>query len=130
MPPEIVPIEPPQSLLYNARYVTAHQDVSIGHLVRRLLAREIARRLHVDATQEGDQGLVMALQTLLARDMAEATNWKDLGERLAVQGYELQPGIGGVTLVKVPCETEVCRMSELGFPYRKLVCRFGTDMPG
>ena len=127
---ETVTLKLPRALLNDAGSVAAAQDVTIGHLVRQLLAKEVERRLNPKTTNRVDGGLLAALQTLLARDMAEATGWDDLARRLARHGYELRPVGGGIVLYKKSCGTRVCKGSELGFAYRSLVARFNAAMPG
>lgn len=126
---ETVTLRLPQTLLRDAGSVASAQDVTIGHLVRQLLAKEVARRINPKMATRADEGLVAALQALLAHDMAEAGDWDELETRLARHGYELRPAGGGLTLHKKSCGTRVCKGSELGFAYRSLVRRFGVGMP-
>lgn len=127
---ETVTLKLPPKLLRDAARVAHGEDVTVGHLVRVLLAREVERRLNPKTPIRADEGLLAALQALLATDMAEASDWDDLATRLARHGYELRPAGGGVVLFKRSCGTRVCKGSELGFAYRVLVERFGTGMPG
>ena len=127
---ETVTLKLPDKLLRDAARVASGQDVTIGHLVRVLLAKEVERRLNPKTPNRADEGLVAALQTLLARDMAEADNWDDLSARLERHGYDLRPAGGGLALHKSSCGTRVCKGSELGFAYRTFVCRFRAAMPG
>lgn len=127
---EIVTLRMPPTLLRDVSSVAAAQDVTIGHLVRALLKKEVDRRLRAKTSSRTDERLVAALQALLARDMAEALGWQDLADRLRRHGYELWPAGGGLTLHKSSCGTRVCKASELGFAYRTLVTRFETAMPG
>lgn len=127
---ETVTLKLPPRLLQDAGSVAAEQDVTIGHLVRHLLKREVDRRLRGKRSVQVDETLLAALQALLARDMAEASGWEDLAVRLARHGYALRPAGGGLTLHKTSCDTRVCKASELGFAYRTLVKRFGAGMPG
>ena len=127
---ETVTLKLPPRLLKDAARVAHGDDVTVGHLVRALLAREVARRLKPTDRKVTDETLLAALQALLARDMAEAVDWEDLARRLARHGYELRPAGGGVVLHKSSCGTRVCKGSELGFAYKTLVDRFGVWMPG
>lgn len=127
---ESITLRLPRKMLNDAGTVASEQDVSIGHLVRQLLSKEINRRLNPKTSNRTDEGLLAALQALLARDMAEASNWDDLALRLQFHGYELRPAGGGIVLHKRPSGTRVCKGSELGFAYRTLVQRFGKGMPG
>lgn len=127
---QTVTLKLPTNLLNRASDVAQEQDVTIGHLVRQLLSKEVDRRLNPRTPNRADEGLVAALQALLATQMARAENWTDLSLRLADEGYDLRPCGGGLTLHRRPCGTRLCKSSELGFPYRALVKRFRAGMPG
>ena len=127
---EVVTLKLPAKLLKDAGKVALAHDVTIGHLVRQMLTREVERRLDPKTSNRADEGLVAALQALLAGDMALADGWDDLADRLARHGYALRPAGGGLTLYKLSCGTRVCTGSELGFSYRCLVKRFQAAMPG
>ena len=130
MEQQIVTLRLSQNLLTRAATVAQQQDVTIGHLVRNLLSKEVDRRLNTRKIGRADDTLVAALQALLAAQMALAESWEDLALRLAEAGYELRPAGGGLTMHRRPCGTRLCKASELGFPYRALVKRFGCGMPG
>jgi hypothetical protein len=120
----------PEKMLVQAQSLAVREDISVGQLVRGLLRREIDRKLNPKTSNRADEGLVAALQALLATQMALAEGWSDLAFRLAEEGYELRPAGGGLTLHKRPCGTRLCKASELGFAYRALVKRFRAGMPG
>ena len=127
---EAVTLRMPAPMLKQAEGLAAGQDVSLGHLVRELLKKEITRQLSAKTSNRTDERLVAALQALLARDMAEATSWSNLSYRLARHGYGIAPAGGGIILIRRPCGTRVCKASELGFAYRTLVKRFRAGLPG
>ncbi|MEM6938925.1 MAG: hypothetical protein AAF943_00605 [Pseudomonadota bacterium] len=127
---EKVTLQLPDALLRDASRVAAAQDVTIGHLVRVLLRKEVERRLNPKTPMRADETLLAALQALLARDMAEAENWEDLDARLSCHGYMLRPAGGGLTLYKISDGMRVCKASELGFSYPSLVKRFQAALPG
>lgn len=120
----------PRKLLIDAQQVASAQDVTIGHLVRKLLGKEVDRRLRAKTSERADERLVAALQALLATDMALARGWDDLFSRLAAHGFELRPAGGGLTLHKLPCGQRLCKASDLGFSYRTFVARFQAPLPG
>lgn len=127
---ESVTLKLPRDLLSGAQRVATARDVTIGHMVRVLLKREVDRQLSDKERDPGpDARLLAALQALLARDMADAEGWADLHDRLRPHGYDLRPAGGGAVLYKSSCNTRVCKASELGFAYGKLVERFGCHMP-
>ena len=129
MEEESVTLRLPRDLLSGAQRVATARDVSVGHLVRQLLKREVDRQMAGGGGEDADVRLLAALQALLAQDMAQARDWSDLAERLRVHGYELRPSGGGVVLFKSSCGTRVCKGSEIGFSYGTLVKRFGGQMP-
>lgn len=126
---ESVTLKLPRDLLSGAQRVATARDVTIGHMVRQLLKREVARQLSSKTDLAPDARLLAALQALLARDMADATGWDDMATRLRPHGYDLRAGGGGVVLYKTSCNTRVCKGSDIGFSYVSLVRRFGP-MPG
>ena len=126
---ESVILKLPRDLLSGAQRVATARDVTVGHMVRQLLKREVDRQLSEGCKGDADARLIATLLALLSRDMAEAQDWDDFAERLRPHGYELRPAGGGVDLYKSSCGTRVCKGSELGFGYGDLVKRFGGPMP-
>jgi len=116
-------------MLRAASALARQRDVTVGQLVRDLLAREIARA-HARPPIRADERLVAPLRARLAGDLAHATDWDDLQARLHVKGYALRAAGGGLALHTQPCERRVCKASELGFSYARLMRRFGAPFPG
>lgn len=126
---ESVTLKLPRDLLSGAQRVASAREITIGHMVRQLLKREVARQLSTKRNEATYEHLLAALQALLARDMAEALDWDDLAARLCPHGYDMREISGGVALYKTSCGTRVCKGSELGFSYAALCKRFGAEMP-
>ena len=76
---ESVTLKLPRDLLSGAQRVASAREVTIGHMVRQLLKREVARQLSTKRNEATYEYLLAALQ---ARDMAEALDWDDLAARL------------------------------------------------
>ena len=127
---ESVTLKLPRDLLSGAQRVATARDVTVGHLVRHLLKREVERQLAAKGRVATDDRLLTALQALLGRDMEQASGWDDLAERLRPHGYTLHPSSSDMTLIKTSCGTRVCAGAEIGFSYAALVKRFGGHMPG
>lgn len=125
MDTESVTLKLPRALLSEAQHVATSREVTIGHMVRQLLRREVDRQLGAKSDQQTDERLTVALQALLARDMADAIDWDDLTERLRPHGYEMRMLDGAAVLVKSSCGTLVCKAAELGFSYSAMSKRFG-----
>lgn len=110
--------------------LAAEQDLSVDHIIRGLIAREIKRTTNAKTRQCADDRLVARLQRLLTPTMAEANDWPDLHRRLRADGFELRPAGGGLTLHRLPTGDRLCKSSEIGFAYSRFVKRFGAPMPG
>ena len=106
-----------------------HRDISLGQLVRDLLAKEIARAANAKPPVRADERLVAPLRARLAGDLAHAINWDDLDRRLKHKGYVLRVAGGGLALHDWPDDRRVCKASELGFSYSRLMRRFGSPFP-
>lgn len=126
---ESVSLKLPRDLLSDAQRVATARDVTVGHLVRQLLKREVDRQLAGEGTHTTDARLLAALRALLSRDVAEAHCWDNLAERLRPHGYGMRPSGGGLELFKTSCGSRICEGSEIGFAYVDLVKRFGAAMP-
>ncbi|MEM6758981.1 MAG: hypothetical protein AAF601_05830 [Pseudomonadota bacterium] len=111
-----------------AEALARRRDVTFGHLVRHALEEELKRAAPKTRTR-ADEGLVARLQRLLAGDFAAATSWDDLDQSLAAKGFGVQPAGGGLVVVDAGGK-RMCKSSELGFAYARLVKRFQAAMPG
>jgi hypothetical protein len=127
---ESVTLKLPRDLLSGAQAVASARDVTIGHMVRQLLKREVERQISKACRDTApDPRLRVAVQALLARDMADALDWDDLARRLRPHGYEMRRVNGVSTLFKASCGTRVCAGVDLGFSYTSMVSRFGAELP-
>lgn len=105
------------------------RDISLGQLVRDLLAKEISRCKNARPPVRADEQLIAPLRARLANDLAHAINWDDLDRRLKQKGYVLRVAGGGLALHAWPHDQRICKASELGFSYSKLLRRFQTPFP-
>ena len=105
-------------------------DVTPGQIIRDLLAKEIARRSSAKPPVRADERLVAPLRARLAPDLAHAPDWATLQRRLREKGCELREAGGGLALHRWPDGTRLCKASELGFSYARLMRRIGTSFPG
>lgn len=126
METESVTLKLPRNLLSGAQRVATARDVTIGHMVRQLLKREVDRQLGAKGAEDR---LLTTLQALLERDLQEARDWDDLASRLRPHGYEVRASGDGMVLYKSSCGTRMCRGADIGFPYEALIKRFGASLP-
>ncbi|MCC1493818.1 relaxase/mobilization nuclease domain-containing protein [Cognatishimia sp. F0-27] len=111
--------------------IARDQDITLGQLIRDLLDKEIARR-RCDARppNRADERLLAPLRARLAPSFAEAKDWQDLQMRLRDHGVTLRPAGGGLALYEYRTEQRLCKASELGWSYSRLVHRFREGFPG
>ena len=127
---ETVNFKIPYDMLRVAAQIAREDDVTIGQLLRDLLTKEISRRKNARPPNRADEQLVAPLRARLAPDFAGASNWVELEKRLKAKGFELRPAGGGLALFRLPSGDRVCKASELGFSYSKLIERFSAGFPG
>ncbi|MCL3881012.1 relaxase/mobilization nuclease domain-containing protein [Marivita sp. GX14005] len=120
----------PEEMLRVGAMLAREDDISLGQLLRNLLAKEISRRKNARPPNRADELLIAPLRARLAPEFANATGWESLRHRLKECGYELRPAGGGLALFTYPEGSRVCKGSELGFSYSKLVERFEAGFPG
>lgn len=107
-----------------------HEARPIAQVAARIVERELRRRQDPKTTDRSDERLVARLQRLLAPTIADATGRQEMVRDLAALGDEMRPAGGGITLHLRETGERLCKASELGFGYARLVRRFGAPMPG
>ena len=117
-------------LLYAARQIALKRDISVGQLVRDLVAREISRDRIAKPPVRADEQLIAPLRARLATDLAEATDWAGLDRRVKAQGYVLRAAGGGLGLYDWPGDLRICNASKLGISNSRLMRRFRDPFPG
>lgn len=120
----------PQEMLRAVAGLAKARDVTVGQLIRDLLAREISRACNARPPIRADERLVAPLRARLAAALAGARDWQDLQARLMAKGYALRAAGGGLALHDRPGDRRLCKASELGFSYSRLMRRFNAPFPG
>ena len=120
----------PAEMRRAATVLARERDITLGQLVRDVLAAEIGRRHRARPPVRADERLVAPLRARLAGDLAHAVDWQDLQRRLAAKGYALREAGGGLALHEWPGGRRLCKASELGFSYSRLMRRLGRPFPG
>ncbi len=98
-----------------AAAIARERDITLGQLIRDLLAREVSRHTNAKPPIRADERIVAPLRARLARDLAFATGWVDLDSRLKTKGYVLRAAGGGLALHMWPDGRRICKASELEF---------------
>jgi hypothetical protein len=123
------PVKLPVEMIVILHDMAQEADVSVGQLIRSTLASEISRRRNARPPNRADERLIAPLRARLAPILGTATNWRDVQAQLKRIGYILRPAGGGLALHNWPEDDRLCKASELGFSYSKLMHRFGAPFP-
>ena len=113
-----------------ARRLARERDVTVSQLLRDLVINELRRKQYARQTVRADDRLVAPMRARLADDLAHSRTWEDLKNRLHGKGYVVVASGGGLALHTIATGRRVCKASDLGFSYRRLVKRIGTPFPG
>lgn len=126
---EKVQIGLPAEMLMALRRIAADEDASVGQVIRDAVTRDLFRRDRAKKPVRADERLVAPLRALLADDFAYARNWPDLQARLTKKGFTLRPAGGGLALYRLD-RRRLCKSSELGYSYSRLMSRLKRPFPG
>ena len=118
------------SLQLVAQEMAQEDDISLGQLIRNLLSKEISRRRNARPPVRADEQLIAPLRARLAIDLAHGQSWNDIQSRLRQKGFILREAGGGLALHSYPADQRICKASELGFSYSKLMQRLSAPFPG
>lgn len=129
---ELVPLtlRIPPDLLDAVEKLARADDVTVGQFVRQALTKELSRRHTTRAPARAGERLITPIKARLTPAFANASNWGDLASRLASQGFELRQAGGGLAVHRHPSGQRVCKASELGYSYTRLLRRFRAPFPG
>ena len=119
----------PSEMVAALRQLAGDEDTSVGNLIRDAIKRDLYRRSRAKTARRADERLVAPLRALLADDLAYADGWDDLQARLARKGYQLREAGGGLALHDA-AGARVCKGSDLGYSYSRLMRRFNAPFPG
>lgn len=108
--------------------IASEEGVGVDHVLNGAIRRDLFRRIRKTVVP-ADEQTVAPLRALLADDFAFAQGWTDLQNRLRAKGYSLRENGAGLALHKSACGTRMCKASELGNSYARLMRRFLTPFP-
>lgn len=125
-----VTLKLPLEQLHALQQLAQQQDVTVGQVVRSAITAELQRRAKKGRSpNRASEELVAPLRARLAGDFAEALSWEELEMRLKAKGFKLRESGGGLALHGYPSGDRVCKASELGFSYARLLERFQRPFP-
>lgn len=125
-----VTLQLPAELVRAVHDLATEREDTVAKVVEGLLVEHLAEKKGAKGQPApASDRLVFALQSLLFRDMAEATGWEDLDRRLRKHGYYLKIAWGGLTLHTETSGQKLCHAHDLGFSYGTFIRRFGPGKP-
>ena len=127
---EVVTLSLPRETCEVIADIARTEDVTMGHVVRSAIARDLRRRMRARRSERTDEALVARLRARLADDLAFSRTWAELQARLGRRGYALWSRGGGLILASLPDGVRVCKASELGYPRARLEARLGPMKEG
>lgn len=127
---EEVRLRLPAETLMALQRIARQEDQTPGQVIRDAISRDLRRRARARNPNRGDEQLVAPLRALLADDLAYARSWGDLSARLAAKGFRLQASGGGLALYRIRDNQRLCKSSELGYSYSRLMRRLRAPFPG
>ncbi len=123
-----VSLKLPDETLKALRLIARQEDISPGQVIRNAISRDLQRRSKAKTARRADERLVAPLRALLAEDLAFSQSWEELLVRLRAQGFALAEAGGGLVLNDLN-GMRLCKASELGYSYSKLMQRFTSPFP-
>ena len=110
--------------------IARSEDVTTGQIIRDAIDRDLRRRAKARMPVRADERLVAPLRALLADDLAYSNSWPELQDRLLRKGFQLRPAGGGLALHRLRDDVRLCKSSELGYSYSRLIRRLCAPFPG
>jgi hypothetical protein len=125
-----VTVQLPSELFLAVHDLATEQERTVAKVIEDLLVAHLAARDGKARSAEvPDERLIFALQKLLFRDMANASDWSDLYTRLLAHGYFLKISWGGLSVHTETSGQKICNAADLGFSYVTFLRRFGPGKP-
>lgn len=112
--------------------------VSVGAIIRQALSefldhRQPEARSQVSAPKEERQlegRQLDEIKSQIEEAVAASSSWDDLHKLCGEKNLELVPKGGGLVVRLADTKVELCKASEVGFAYSRLIKRFGNGLPG
>ncbi|MEX3017385.1 hypothetical protein [Gymnodinialimonas hymeniacidonis] len=129
-----IAIDLPPNALAALRSRARAEQMSPATLAHKILVQALAPQIRAARTperaeEERNQPLLRRLRALLADDLADASDWDDLQDRLAMHGYTLRERDGGIALYCTTTAARICQASDLSSSYADLIDKFGAAFP-
>lgn len=104
------------------QHLAGRDDAAITGILHEAIRNDLRRRNHARTTRV--KTALEPLKLLVSDDFADAVDWPDLAERLALSAHRLIRQGGGLSLHDVDGH-HVCCTADLGYSHAQLSRRFG-----
>ena len=108
------------------QHLAGRDETAFEEILKGALRNDLRRRINARSARKA--ATVAPLLAMVGDDLADATDWYDLQERLRTQGYQLDRCGGGLSLRQLSGEY-VCSCADLGYSHARLTRRFGRPIP-
>ncbi len=125
-----VSVKLPQEALEAIEQIARAEDITVGQFLRMAMNNELKKR-HGSANYfDADPDFLEPIIELLGPVFDAASGWHGLQSQLRPFGYEVAERRGELVLLASNKDSIKCSLSELGYPYRRLLQKFKTPFPG
>ena len=111
------------------RDAARRMDISESEVIRRALMRYLVPDRFVARTSEAQDERMLRVRDFVGRVLSRARTWQEIQSLLRERGICYAPRGGGLIIKRVGSDQILCKASEVGPAYRKLVAMFG-HFPG
>lgn len=108
------------------QHLAGRDETAFEDILNDALRNDLRRR--IDARAAHNMATLAPLRAMLGDDLADATDWYDLQERLQALGYQVRRCGGGLSLQDLS-GTHICSCADLGYSHTRLTRRFGRPIP-
>ena len=113
----------------NLRQAAQRLDISESEVIRRALNRYLVPERFIARSSEAHDERLLRIRDYLGKVLSRARNWQEVQSMLRARGICYAPRGGGLIIKRSESDQILCKASEVGPAYRKLVALFG-HFPG
>lgn len=106
------------------------QNVSVGTLIREALSEFLNEKRPVRGpVAQTSEKEVEDVRSQFVEAVERSSNWNELQEQLRAKGLDIAPKGGGLVVRRAGTNTDLCKASDIGFAYSRLIRRYRAGWP-